>query len=123
MASGVVQMKLLALVTILLSMMHPTAAGAVVPLKIYSDLKGTSTSHLFDDYIGGVGNGFVWANGELAAQERSSLFCAPKMALTQANFIAILDKEIAHPTRNKYVDDTPIELILLKALEYVFPCK
>jgi hypothetical protein len=117
------KLLLLALVTTLLSVMHSTTAEAMVTLKIYSDLKSTSTSHLFDHYIGGLGNGYVWANGELAAQERPSLFCAPNMALTEANFIAILDKEIAQPTRNKYVDDTPIELILLKALEYLFPCK
>lgn len=101
-------------------------ARASVPVSLFKQaLVSGSIGPVLSTYMSGVGNGYVWANGELKARKLPLLFCAPKMALTQDNFLQVLIKEIKEPTnqRKEWPDDTPIELVLLSALEQLFPCK
>lgn len=98
-------------------------ARASVPVSLFKQaLVSGSIGPVLSTYMSGVGNGYVWANGELKARELPLLFCAPKMALTQDNFLQVLIKEIKEPTnqRKEWPDDTPIELVLLSALEPLF---
>jgi len=78
-----------------------------------------------DDYLNGVGNGFVWANAELQGRNLHPLFCQPKMALTQDNFVALFVGESKHRSNanTEWAENSPIELVLLTALESAFPCK
>lgn len=76
--------------------------------------------------IGGVGKGIFWANIAMKIQGRQPLFCPPKeLPINQDNYIALLNQELRNPTglQQHYANDTPIELILVQALEHTFPCK
>lgn len=83
------------------------------------------------NYIAGIGEGLVWANTELESRKDKPLFCQPKkLALTDENYIQILNDEIKRfeeaktdeSERKKVFDSMPIGLFLLKGLIRTFPC-
>jgi hypothetical protein len=75
------------------------------------------------NYVYGVGNGMVWANTELIARHGQPLFCAPgTLVLNEENYLALLDSEI-QSEKPKVKDDSPVEPVLLAALEKTFVCK
>lgn len=82
-------------------------------------------------YVGGVGEGFGWANSELQSRKDKPLFCQPqKLALTNENYIRILDDELEiweknitdESERKKFFDKVTIEPLLLQGLKRTFPC-
>jgi hypothetical protein len=74
-------------------------------------------------YVYGVGNGMVWANAELVTRHAQPLFCAPAtLVLNEDNYLALLDSEL-QSGKSKVKDDSPIEPILLAALEKTFACR
>lgn len=98
-------------------------ASSALPLSKY---KKAQFSHAgaFNDYLDGVGNGYVWANAELEARNSPLLFCQPDMELSQGHFVTLFLEEVERPSSGKaWEKDAPIELILLTALEQTFPCK
>jgi hypothetical protein len=120
-------MRLSAALFLASALIYSGASAASITVGIYEQARaaGTDIGKGNKSYINGVGNGYAWANGELANRSQPLLFCAPdKLALTEDNFVAILNDEIdKHPGAIKgYSDDTPIEFILLHGLQHVFPC-
>jgi hypothetical protein len=75
------------------------------------------------NYVYGVGSGLVWANTELVARHVQPLFCAPgTLVLNEENYLALLDSAI-QSGKPKVKDDSPLEPVLLAALEKTFVCK
>jgi hypothetical protein len=98
-------------------------ASSALPLSKYKKAQFGHTG-AFNDYLNGVGNGYVWANAELQARNSPLLFCQSDMELTQGNFVTLFLVEVERPSSGKAWDkDAPIELVLLTALEQTFPCK
>lgn len=87
-------------------------------LSSYDEMKENGG---FEIYIHGVGMGYAWANTYLLhVKGDSPLYCAPpKLVLGSSNYTDILDREIRD---YDYSLDTPVELILLRALQRTFPC-
>lgn len=72
-------------------------------------------------YVSGLGGGFEWANAALESNNQKPLFCVPnKLALTQDNYLNILEDAIKE-TKNS--NDMLIEPMLLIQLKKTFPCK
>ena len=96
-----------------------------LPLKQYQVARKEDSLETVESYINGVGNGFLWANSALQAANKEPLFCNPELTLNEDNYMALLDRQIKDgtPTKTKWRDDDPIEIILLRALQRTFPCK
>jgi hypothetical protein len=89
-------------------------------LKDYAAIRAASG---FQEYIGGVGSGFSWANAWLKeTRNQPPLYCVPaKLALSRENYLDILDRQVReHGDRRA---DTPVALMLLDGLVETFPCK
>jgi hypothetical protein len=96
-----------------------------MPLKAYKVARKADSIESVENYIDGVGNGFLWANTALQADNKEPLFCNPDLTLNEDNYLALLDRQIKDgmPTKAAWRDDDPIEIILLRALQRTFPCK
>ena len=96
-----------------------------LPLKAYKVARKADSIETIENYIDGVGNGLLWANSALQAENKEPLFCSPDLALNEDNYLALLDRQIKDgmPTKAAWRDDDPIEIILLRALQRTFPCK
>ncbi len=96
-----------------------------LPLKQYQAARKEDSLESMENYINGVGNGFLWANSALQAANKEPLFCNPELTLNEDNYLALLDRQIKDgtPTKTKWHDDDPIEIILLRAMQRTFPCK
>lgn len=106
------------LFTFLVSFFLLSPAFADVQVKDYEALKNTED---FKTYIGGIGNGYSWANAYLISKKGKEFYCAPpKLALTQENYLSILRDGIKEKHISK---DDYIEMILLLQLIKTFPCK
>lgn len=93
-------------------------ASASVPISKFQDFKNDKSFKL---YITGVGKGTSWANAELDQQGRRLLYCQPKkLALNGSNYIQLIDNFLDH--HKNLPSYTPIEMVLLLALENAFPC-
>jgi hypothetical protein len=79
-------------------------------------------------YIGGMGEGILWANSE-ATSKKTPLYCEPdKLELVADNYIGMIDgqiKKLSQPggVTKAELDDFAIGVLLLKGLEETFPCK
>jgi len=96
-----------------------------LPLKAYKVARKADSIESIENYIDGVGNGFLWANSALQVDNKEPLFCTPDLALNEDNYLALLDRQIKDgtPAKTAWRDDDPIEIILLRALQRTFPCK
>jgi hypothetical protein len=96
-----------------------------LPLKAYKVARKADSIESIENYIDGVGNGFLWANSALQADNKEPLFCTPDLTLNEDNYLALLDRQIKDgmPTKASWKDEDPIEIILLRALQRTFPCK
>jgi hypothetical protein len=106
-------------------MLLMAAPALCLPLKQYQVARKEDSLESMENYINGVGNGFLWANSALQAVNKEPLFCNPELTLNEDNYLALLDRQIRDgtPTKTKWHDDDPIEIILLRALQRTFPCK
>ena len=86
---------------------------------------------LFDTYIKGIGDGFVWANIQLQTTGRERIYCTPqKLGMNSQNYQQILEsylptlaRTVHWPSGNwKSADDVPVSFVLLEALIDAFPC-
>ena len=96
-----------------------------MPLKAYKVARKADSIESIENYIDGVGNGYLWANSALQADNKEPLFCSPDLTLNEDNYLALLDRQIKDgmPTKAAWRDEDPIEIILLRALQRTFPCK
>ena len=81
----------------------------------------------FGVYLDGVSAGFAQANVDLYLSDQPRLYCSPpKLGLNRKNLLQILESYIAKPNVQAALSrlpDTYVELMLLRALKNVFPCK
>jgi hypothetical protein len=112
----------LSAIALLLLLSAPVFA---LPLKQYQAARKEDSMESIVNYINGIGNGYLWANSALAAESKEPLFCNPELTLNEDNYLALLDRQIKDgtPTKTKWRDDDPIEIILLRALQRTFPCR
>src|ERR1700726_1900226 len=96
-----------------------------LPLKAYKVGRKADSIETLQNYIDGVGNGLLWANSVLKAENKEPLFCNPDLALNEDNYLALLDRQIKDgtPAKTAWRDDDPIEIILLRAMQRTFPCR
>lgn len=98
---------------------------ADVTLKAYLDLRQTpEIREKLRTYFTGVGRGIFYSNAALYIRGAQRLFCMPDdLALDEGIIQALLDQEIRGPGEGRsYEGDTSVELILLNAFIYRFPC-
>ena len=95
-------------------------AGTEVNFKEYKTINKTVEFKL---YLKGVGEGFQWANEELAARGSRALYCKPqKEVMGVDEYTEILKREVTENAAELH-DDMPMGLILLNGLMKRFPCK
>ena len=76
---------------------------------------------VFKNYVFGVGEGLMWANGELTSRNEKLIYCQPgKLALIMDNYLQILDDELK---ANVYKPSVPIAFVLREGLKHTFQCK
>ena len=63
-----------------------------------------------ENYIEGVGNGYLWANSALQADNKEPLFCTPDL-MARDNYLALLDRQIKDgmPTKATWRDEIPLK--------------
>lgn len=112
----------LILVFLFVSLVSVGNANALITAEEYLKYPG---SKQYDDYLIGIGEGFSWANGILASEEKEVLYCQPRnYFLSLGNIKNILDDEINYKNKqNYYKGNAPIGLYLLYGLQRTFPCK
>ena len=108
----------------------PTAAG--VTLKEYrailKDDKKISLTRfqLLAQHIGGVYEGFEWANAYLRSRVKPQVYCRPKKRKVGVKaLLGIIGAELQKPSLGKgrkYRPNVPIEAVLLTALRARWPC-
>ena len=87
----------------------------------YKELKVGNTG-LIDLYVGGVGAGFLWMQTYTNSKNVPQTYCQPnKLALTNFNYVLILDQEITE-LGSAIKPDWQIEYLLLMGLQKTFPC-
>lgn len=113
-------MKRLLLIALLVMSSGPAYAGFT--LEKYETIKDTQSFKL---YLGGVGEGYGWANTFLEREGYPQLYCQPgKLALNADNYAQILADHITKPdVKATLRPDFPIELLLLHALQSALPCQ
>jgi hypothetical protein len=108
----------------------PAAAG--VTLKEYrAILKDTKKKpltrfQLLAQHIGGVYQGFEWANAYLRSRVRPQVYCRPKKRKVGVKaLLGFLEAELRRPSIGKgrrYRPNVPIAAVLLTALRARWPC-
>ena len=74
-------------------------------------------------YLNAVGNGMSWSNTQLRSEGRDPLYCEPaSFAMNGDNYIQIVDNFVAGLPPPALPGDTPVEMLLVKALVKNFPC-
>jgi hypothetical protein len=102
-----------------------TSASAEVTLKEYQSAKvaGGPDWELMKLYFRAAGTAYLYADATLELDHKPTLFCVPRhLALTDENYIDIIDKQIAHASP-PFHDDFKIDGLLLRGLMFTFPCK
>ena len=97
-----------------------TAAMTVPALAYdYADYAATRGDVEVQAYIQGIGEGLGWAIA-FTDDPHPKLFCAPDdKAHNRAEYIQILD---SYATANPDLQQYPVEMILLLALQAQYPC-
>jgi hypothetical protein len=94
--------------------------GFSMSIKQFRDQQETTLVRI---YLHGVGEGLGWANAELQSKDVPPIFCQPgNFELTADNYVRLVRTYLDNPPA-PLKDDTPIELVLLEALQEAFPCK
>ena len=113
-------------ITLLGIFFFATAAQSDLNVKTYVELlQGNETEKaIVENYVGGVGKGYLWANTILSQNKQAELFCYNgdystedfnNMAINSVNVI------INHPKYDE-TDDTSVEMLLLYKLQELHPC-
>lgn len=71
-------------------------------------------------HINGMGQGLLWANVLLKQRGNTPLYCQPaQLGMTPEQYIAILEDYVKGDAKRR---EAPAPLMLLIALQRVFPC-
>jgi hypothetical protein len=80
-------------------------------------------SQVLSFYLGAVGEGMSWSNTQLRSEGRDPLYCEPtRLAMNGENYIQIIDDFVAELPPPVLPNNTPVEMLLVKALVKDFPC-
>jgi hypothetical protein len=113
-------MKKITLFLIMLVFLSCTSAYADrATLKEYKQLKKEQSMVI---YVKGMGDGLSLANVALKLKGQSPLYCPPpKLPVSADGYVTILD---GYLEKNQHMnkEDILIGVLLLRALEYTFPC-
>jgi hypothetical protein len=100
-------------------------ANADITVKDYQSRITSPDSSTVDAtkiYIQGLGDGFGWAN----SGPREPVYCEPPhMGLALANYLNIIDRQIAFMSRfwtREKLDGASVGLVLYEGLKATFPC-
>ncbi len=111
------------LTKILFFIIISTAPWPIQALTIadYKAMRETEPA-ILDIYINGVGTGFLWANTFNEMKNLPLHYCQPRnLTLNVGNYKMAINNELKeYPER--YKDDLPVEIALIKGLERTFPC-
>jgi hypothetical protein len=98
-----------------------SSADAVVLLRDYKAAKADTEKKLNKIYLGGVKEGVVMFDAELAVEGRQRLFCMPdNLSVTFDQAENIMMREAQKRTDP---DNVPISLLLINGLKDTFPCQ
>jgi hypothetical protein len=105
------------------------AAGVVTARPALAEMSGNEMIALFrkgdqrevvEFYLGGLTNGYSWANTALWSEGKTALFCSPeRIVLAVDQELDILARHIERVPANGKV---PVGLAMLRALREAFPC-
>lgn len=112
--------------------LNASPASAAVTLKEYRAIlkdkkkKPLTRFQLLAQHIGGVYEGFEWANAYLRSRVKPQVYCRPKKRKVGIKtLIGFLEAELRNPSigkGGKYKPGVPIEAVLLTALRARWPC-
>ncbi|MCZ6862378.1 MAG: hypothetical protein O7I42_19255 [Alphaproteobacteria bacterium] len=122
----------LALAALAYAFLTGSLATAGVTLKEYRAIlkdnkkKPLTRFQLLAQHIGGVYEGFEWANAYLRSRVKPQVYCRPKKRKVGIKaLIGFLEAELRKPSIGKgkrYKPNVPIEAVLLTALRARWPC-
>lgn len=122
----------LAYTTLACAILTAIPATAGVTLKEYRAIlkdnkkKPLTRFQLLAQHIGGVYEGFEWANAYLRSRVKPQVYCRPKKRKVGIKaLIGFLEAELRKPSIGKgkrYKPNVPIEAVLLTALRARWPC-
>ena len=101
-------------------------ASAAVDVKSYRiGVAALEVRKSVEMYVNGLRDGIIFLDAFRHKYENVKLkFCTEDANLTEKKTLAILDLELADPSKGiPYRDDVPIVLVLIKALERFASCK
>lgn len=103
-----------------------TVVEADLNVKTYAELlqSGETEKAIVENYVGGVGKGYLWANTVLKKKKEVELFCYDgDYSIEDFNNIAreAVNVIISHPKYDE-TDDTSVEMLLLYKLQELHPC-
>jgi len=104
-----------------LLILFTSSAHAEYPLKLYNEVKQRGDVKA---YFTGFGRGISWADSVSEKVNGKRLFCVPpKLGMDEPIIQSLIEQEIREPSDGKpYDQDTPVELITVKAFLSKFPC-
>jgi hypothetical protein len=95
-----------------------SVAHSEVTVKQYQEMG--KAPEWFEMYLAGLGQGLSWANVSLKTSGQNQIYCPPpKLSLTSANYIKIMDDEIK---ARESKPDLMLEPMMLFGLRRTFPC-
>jgi hypothetical protein len=119
-------MRKLLLVTLAVSAAYPLLAKAEMSLDTYTRfMRGTAQEReLAETYIEGVGEGYSWANTELAKRKMPLLFCY-NGPVSKKLFNKLAADEIAKylATIPNAPRNVPMTVMLKHQLQTTYPCQ
>ena len=124
--------RALALTVVACAFLASGPASAAVTLKEYRAIlkdkkrQPLTRFQLLAQHIGGVYEGFEWANAYLRSRVKQQVYCRPKKRKVGVKaLLGFLEAELRKPSIGKgkaYKPNVPIEAVLLTALRARFPC-
>lgn len=99
-----------------------STAYADIQMKDYERFRKAEPG--FTDYLVGVGRGAFWSSIISETNGGQRTICVPKdVRLTEEVILSTIDQEARkRESQGYWPEDTPIELIAVKALMKKFPC-
>lgn len=108
---------------VLVLVLVSSVAYGEITISQYRNIKekGWQSARWFETYVAGMGHGFMAMNAVLELDKQKPVYCEPRnLALQAANYLMILDEELAIASLS---ERAPISLPLLFGLIRTFPCK
>lgn len=98
--------------------LHGGAAKADITVQQYREFAAKAPREL-KLYIGGLQEGFGWAQAFYTSQDKGAIFCLPDKGLPTDEGFDILKRYIEESAPK---DDALVGLLFMRALSKTFPC-